>query len=475
VNALRQRGSGLDWVDGLLALGVGILGALIAVALPPIVAVGLVGSLGAVAMLTRFERIEQIARMLMFLSALTIPMNNLFIGSTGVPFGDVIITAALGLYLLVRLAERREAGDNTWRWVFGALGVLALGGFVGALFETGGPFIYTALGVAPRDVSGWGQNLGNLMKFLLGSLIPIGLWALARPSRAYLRQILGWFVAGCTISALVAFTLPMGRGGSRYIGLTVHPNQFGSLSLLAMGPALGLMLRSKRMPAWGFAVFPILAFGIVQSGSRAALGGMFVFALLAGGLTRNRTVLGVLMAGAAAALILFASGVVQPQGENALGRAFGDSATAQGSDSVRDSLHHNVWHRFVLRPITGNGYNYMKPSHNVYLGLIASAGVLGVIGMGMVIGAAIRRTWRKRADLLAVGVSAGYFAYLGNAFFDNIFWWRWLWFYVGMVFATLATEPNNREMGLPDEEVDEEPEAVIEPVPARIGPPRFVP
>jgi O-antigen ligase len=193
--------------------------------------------------------------------------------------------------------------------------------------------------------------------------------------------------------------------------------------------------------------FPILAYAILGSGSRAALGGVALLALIIGPATRSRAVLGGLHLGVAAVLLVFATGLVQPKGENAVGRALGDSDTAEGSDAIREGLQTKVWDRFEERPLTGNGYNYMRPSHNVYLGLIASAGLLGVIGLLVVVSTVVRRAWRRRADLLAAATAATYLAYLANAYFDNIFWMRWLWFFVGMVAAAGVTSPDRGEAG----------------------------
>jgi hypothetical protein len=459
VSKLREQGLPLTGGDLALAIPLGLLGALLVTKIPWELGVVAAMGLAGLALATRFQHVERAARVMILLSAFLVPMNRLGIGIAGIRFGDVTLSLALGLYLLIHLRETTEPGDGSWRIVFLGIGLLLAGGIVGMLFETGGPFIYQALGLPPRDISGLGENLGNLFNLASGSLVPLGALALCKPNRAFVRKILGWFVAGCTTSAVVGGALPFGRGGQRIIGLTVHPNPYGSLSLLAMGPAIGLMLRSKKIPAWGYFVLPVLAFAVLQSGSRAALGALFVFALLIGPLTGRKVVMGALLGMAAVALILFATGIVRPEGENALGRAFGGSVHAANSDSIREDLGHRVWARFAARPITGNGYNYMRPSHDVYLGLIASAGVLGVLGLGTIITTAVRRTWRKREDLLAVCVSAGYFAYLANAAFDNVFWWRWLWFYVGLVFVTMTTKPNAREMGLPEGEGDAEGDA----------------
>ncbi len=425
-------------VDLALGAGAGIVVVGLLIAAHPYVAIFVAFALVSITLLTRLERVETVASTLVVITAFTTPMNR-------VPVADGLLVATVGLYVIMRLTEARPAAARTYRPILVGITLLGFGGLIGSFFEVPGPFMYKAQGVDIRDISGFGQNVANLGKFLTGSLMPIALWALARPSRQFARRLLGAFVVGAVISAVVGVLEPV--VGGRAVGLTVHPNQLGSLSLLAMGPAMGLMLttRSGRVRGLTIAAMPVLAMGILSSGSRAALGALVVLGLIIGPLTRSRAVLGAIFSGIAVVLLVFAVGLIRPEGENALGRTLGDSTTAQGSDNIREVLQDEVWHRFTQRPLTGNGYNYMRPSHNVYLGLVASAGVLGVVGLGLVITTVIRRLWRKRTDLLLVGVTAGYLAYLGNAYFDNIFWWRWLWFYVGMVIAVGATRSSSLE------------------------------
>jgi hypothetical protein len=430
---------------------VGVLAALLVIALPPLVSLALALSVGGLALLTRLERVRDVGELFVVLTALTMPMNRLAVGSA--PISDLLLLVALGIYVLVRLVEGRDVGgisataNGTYRPIVVGIVILAVGGLVGALFEVKGPFLYRPTGEPIRDVSGWGQNIGNLLKFVVGSSIPMAMWMLVRPDRTLLRRIVGAFVAGCAISAAAAYALPSLKVGSRLLGLTVHPGQFGSLSLLGMGAALALLLTQPRFRSWGYAVLPLLALGVLGSGSRAALGGLIVLGAIIGPATRSRAVMGSVMAGVAILLLVFAFGLVRPEGENALGRALGGESTAAGSNAIREDLGSRVLDRWEQRPITGNGYNYMRPSHNVYLGLLGSAGLLGIVGYGLVITTIARRTWRQRSDLLAVCLAAGYASYLAVAYFDNIFWWRWLWFYIGLVVAALATRPAPGEPG----------------------------
>jgi hypothetical protein len=437
------RGAGLGPLDVALAVAVGALGGVLIAGVPWYFVVPPALLLALLAVTTKVE-VHTLADTLLVLSGFFMPMNRMW--AVALPGSDLLLVMALGLYLLIRLREGSRDPRRTYRPIVIGLSLLAVGGIVGTLTEVPGPFLYKALGEPLRDVSGLGQNLSNEMKFVLGSFIPISAWILARPDRRLMRRVVGAWAAGAFTSALACFT-PFGRGGgTRFVGFTVHPGQLGSLSVLGMGTVLALVLSRRPLHWWVWLTLPVLAYAVLGSGSRAALGATVVFGLIIGPLSRSRAVMGAVGVGIAAVLLVFATGLVKPEGENALGRAFGDARSAQGSDSVREDLHREVFARWEQRPITGNGYNYMRPSHNVYLGIIASAGVLGILGMGTILVTVFRRLWRRRHDLLAVGVGAGYLAYLGAAYYDNIFWWRWLWFYVGMVVAVTTTRPGPEEV-----------------------------
>jgi hypothetical protein len=456
--ARRSPLGGIGLFDVALAVGVGLFAGVLVIGIPAFFVVAGAICLAGLAAVTKVE-VRTMADTMLVLSGFLMPMNRIWAGP--LPASDLLLILALGLYVMIRLRSMVANDRRPYRGVVMGLSLLAVGGIVGTLTEVPGPFLYKALGQPLRDVSGLSQNLGNEMKFLLGSFIPIAAWALARPSRELIRRVVGAFVAGAFLSGLTGFT-PSGRGGNRLVGLTVHPGQFGSLSVLALGGAIGLLLTQRPVKAWAYVVLPVLGYAILGSGSRAALGGMVVLGLIVGPLTRSKAVMGTIVLGLAAVLLLFATGIVRPEGENALGRAFGGAESAQGSDEVRGDLHREVFARWEQRPITGNGFNYMRPSHNVYLGIIASTGVLGTIGFLVVLTAICRRLWRRRSDLLAMGVGAGYLAYLTAAYFDNIFWWRWLWFYVGMVVAVTTTRPGPQELTVlvPGLEADDPPQPV---------------
>lgn len=426
-----------------LGIGFGVVVGLVVATSPVMVSVALVAALAGLALMVAQARVESWARALMLLTAFTQPMNGRYF--IHLPIGDALLVLTLGAYLLIRLRLGTQGRPFAHGPVLVGLSLLAVGGFIGALFEAPGTLFYQGTAFPLADVTGWANNMDAFTAFILGSFVPMALWALVRPGRAYVRRILGAFVAGCTVSVAFGYIVPTATGGGRVFGLALHSLQLGTITLVGVGAAVALLLDRRPFPVWGFFVPPLLVLGIVGSGSRSALGGLVVFACIIGPMTRHRAVLGALMAGAAVIILMIVTGFIGPEGDNAIGRTLGNDAGAQHSSEVRADLGERVFDRWLLRPITGNGFNHMRPSHNVYLGVLASAGVLGILGLGTIIGSIVRSAWRKRDDMVAVGATAGYLAYLAASYYDYTLWWRWLWFYVGLVVAVLATTPGEDE------------------------------
>lgn len=442
---MTERLRAVSTASVVLGLGLGLLGAALVLVMPE-VGVVLAVLILVLAAVARFGGVRQLAVVFTVLTALTVPWNGIWL--LGQEAGVVVMPLAIGLWILVRFREPLPPQPPTYRPLAIGMALLAVGGLVGALFEAPGQFFYRSPFSGPRDVSGWSQNMGNLVNFVVGAGMPVLLWVVARPSRRLLRLLAGSFLVGCVLS-VAASPLPNRHGGGKWRGLAVYTIPFGCLCVLGIGVAVGIVLSRRRFPPWAFLAFPLLAVGVVASGSRAALGAFAVFSAVVVPFTRNRVVLGGVLVALAAGLLVLGLGIVQPEGENAFARVVGASDSVSASDIARADLTDRVLDRFWERPFTGNGFNYMRPAHNLYLGVIASAGVLGALGWGTIIVTGAWRSWRNRSDLLVAGIGAGFVAYLGAAFYDYTFWWRWLWFYIGMVYAVSATVPSADERRAP--------------------------
>ena len=138
-------------------------------------------------MSTRFD-VRALADSFLIFAAFAVPMNRLFFGPAAI--SDFAIVGAAGMYTMIRLVERRKMEDDTYRPILIGLAIIAVGGLIGAVFEAPGAFLYKALAVDIRDISGWGPNLANLAKFVVGAFLPMLMWWLARPGRALMRRVL---------------------------------------------------------------------------------------------------------------------------------------------------------------------------------------------------------------------------------------------------------------------------------------------
>ncbi|MGI9119545.1 MAG: O-antigen ligase family protein, partial [Acidimicrobiales bacterium] len=95
-------------------------------------------------------------------------------------------------------------------------------------------------------------------------------------------------------------------------------------------------------------------------------------------------------------------------------------------------------------PLTGVGFNFAKVAHNVYLQVLASAGVIGLLGFlgvaALVVAMAIKTALPgPQHDLWPAGMIAAYVAYLAAGVVSNLLWDRWLWVYLSLAVAVSAT------------------------------------
>lgn len=430
--------------EATLALGVGGVVALAALGgITSAVALGVVlAGLGVLIASERSSRLPGVAHKLVLATAFAQPMSGLALG----PFelGDYLLLLAVGTFVLIRLRAATIRGSSylrLFRPLLVGVGLIALGGVAGALAEPHEPFIYTAF-TESADISGFSGNMAALARLLIGTLGPFALFILARPDRERLRQILFAFVAGAAVSAAAGLLLPQFKQGPRAQGLAPHPVHFGTIGLLAIGCAVALAVGRRRVHPIAAALLPLLVVGLIASGSRAALGGLIAFLLLVGPVTRMRSIMASALVGALLVGLILLSGAVRFSGENALARTLNPtSLSASGSNEARADLRDRALDRWKQVPLTGSGLSYIRVPHNVYVGLLVSGGLFAIAGALVIIIGVVRAGLRARHDVLAMVLLATYLAYLGLAWFDNTFYWRWLWFFVSMTLCTAGTAP----------------------------------
>lgn len=364
-------------------------------------------------------------------AALTAPMNGLKFGGLAT-LSDVLFFTAAFLLTLSRLSAPSGTYIGRFQPVLMPAAVIVLGGLVGTFFTAEAT-----------------TSLVELTKFALST---IGLFLLVAVWAADHRQlrVLAWmFTAGSSLSVLAGLTLLRDAFG-RAQGFTLHPNHLGLVSLMASGAALGLALTSgggRRKVALACGL--VLVVGVVMSGSRAALAGggaFFLTYLLA---TRNWSVLRWAALAAVACTALLSLGIVKVTADNnAVGRFLGKDTTSAESDSIRASLRARTLERIDAHPITGDGFARARSSHNLYLQLWASAGLLGLLGfLGIVLVVIRIAVSRPRPDPLVMAMLTSYIGYLFAAYASTVYWDRFVWVHLALTLGLFVTTRGQNQNG----------------------------
>jgi hypothetical protein len=256
-----------------------------------------------------------------------------------------------------------------------------------------------------------GPNASEAMAGLLRLVVGIGLPLLVivrwRPNERERATILAAYVAGASVSVLYGLVGPRSPNG-RVVGLAFHPNDLGLICVMALPMTFRLWVTgrtalTRALAACGAAV---LVVGVLASGSRGALLGMAVIAVVM--LSR---VTGTIWSAAPLAVIIgtvivaLALTLTANDSESALARARGTATTAKSDQDHRKNLTEGT-HRIAQAPITGTGFTQdnAKSIHNPLLQFVASAGLLGGAGYVLITGpllapalGALSRTSRYRS------------------------------------------------------------------------------
>jgi len=377
---------------------------------------------------------------------LATPMTSLRLGGS-VTVGDILLTLASLLALLLLALRPRLPLSSPWIWSGGA--ILALSILVVQVFP---PASVDAL-VTSFDGLTYGSSLTTGARLLIAAVVlPVVVsiivtrWsAIDLLARAF---ILGVSVscaaalidayAGTSIQTSLAANPDEVTGAlisqpPRYVGLTGHPNILSLTVVLCLPLVLGRMT-SVRGLLLNLPVCVLFLIAVLLSGSRAGLIGIAVVVVLSlalnprirkVALSLNYRVLSGYAAGLAVALLLaFVVPVSQSvpgsdDGEGSGGGIAGfsrldpGSSAAETSDSIRWQYIEESVDHILDRPLIGYGYEWIETSHNIYLQLLLSGGLLALIGYLLVIFGYLReivalrrRVSGPRLDLLiALAVS----------------------------------------------------------------------
>jgi O-antigen ligase len=355
------------------------------------------------------------------------------------------LTAGLCVFVLVAFAERIPAVGGSDLTLVKALGALLAISWLAAVathragerqFFTAHPgmSVAGALLLAWMVLSvGWAEDSaaarGDVLRYALNfALLPIVYAAVRR--REHVAAVLGVYVGGAVLSALIAFATREAEDGyGRISGLAGTANELASLLVSALLLAAGLLLALRQAPLLRLlcaAAVVVCLLGLFLTLSRAglvALGAALVAALFVAG--RRRLGVALLVAAIGLATLGYFSFAASEQARERVTTIGGGTGRLDiwtvGLRMVEDeplrgvgvgnfrtaSIHYLLQPGAILR----DEFIVDRPqvAHNVYLHVVAELGVVGLALFLVLVGAGVLAAWRAARE----------FARRGEAFLET--------------------------------------------------------
>lgn len=276
------------------------------------------------------------------------------------------------------------------------------------------------------------------------------------------RLLADLWVMSAAISACVAivdyfFTMKIGTTvtgvitSDRVAGLTTQENHLAVVSVLTIPIAVGRALTAESHSARSLhaASSVALALAVLVSGSRGGVVGLMlavvITPLLLPRALRKRSGIGIGVC--AVALLVVVSFALPPKSIVGIERITGNVGKADqvaASNRERQAARDEGIEKFKAHPVIGAGMDESRSAHNIFIQLLASAGILGLIAFGIyVFGYFVRSRVVARLPLLPLdvrtiaatsGISAITWMALGMV--ENQIADRYLFIPCGLVLAT---------------------------------------
>ncbi|HZD64654.1 MAG TPA: O-antigen ligase family protein [Acidimicrobiales bacterium] len=354
----------------------------------------------------------------------------------GAPLSDLMFVVLVPVlaFIVVRSPGRAWLPRPVW---LGA-GLIAVSGVVDALVPTSAAYEegrYQAVAqFVPTVAARVRLELVSTFKLEIGLLVlPLAVVFLATSYRR-VRLLADLWVLSAVASCLVALSDKAGLTHislsllgavdvtGRQAGLANNPNHLATVAVQTIPLTVYWMTQGGRRCRAGVVAAAVLCAGVWVSGSRGglvtAVGALVVACLL---LPRARRGLWPVLA--VGAPVLAAIAVMHPSvvGEVAHKTRI-LSASGSASDQQRALVLAQALRDFLHRPLTGIGFDVGDQGHCIYLQVLASGGIVGLVGflcsvLGM-LGAAVR--WRVLAgDGLAMALAVGAGAWLVMGAVEN--------------------------------------------------------
>lgn len=252
-------------------------------------------------------------------------------------------------------------------------------------------------------------DLRELAHFIIAAFgLPLVLgWTTSSSVLAVRTVLLGW-VAGNSFNAIIVALNKHGHFPfntwdprlpftGRYGGMSLFPNEAGAFCAMVL-PLIMMWLFDRQAPrVLRYAAVPLLLlnfYTIQLSGSRAAiLGGIAGMLIFGFNWLRAQPVRGVLMIGAGM-LVLYAGSLVNNCMQikagtdcslSAWDRLFGGNGTGV-SDQIRTDLLREAQGVIEDSPILGAGFHAVRTSHNIFLQIMVSGGVIALCAFVLYLG-----------------------------------------------------------------------------------------
>lgn len=390
----------------------------------------------------------------------------------GLSYGDLALAAAFALAFALVLLRRRLPPVPRWLWVGGALLLASI-----VIVEVFPPDSVADLFGSFMDPP-YGSSVGPGLRLLVALVaVPIVIATLVERWSA-IGLLVKAFIFGVSVSCAAA-VLDAYAGTSiqasfavnreeveaflsyqqaRYVGLTGHPNTLSMTAVIASPLVLARMADPRRFPAW-MAVFVLLLVAVLLTGSRSGLVGMVLVAagslalnpaLRATLVSRDRRVVAGLAAGVLVTVALIFVVPIQDHSTVDSGQSSGPAAvsrlnpsesSAEESNTIRRQYFEDSVTYISRRPVPGYGFEWIETSHNIYLQLLLSGGLLALAAFLLIYLGYLREAVRIRsrvpqasqADLLGLTVSLLAFLVMGLVSTDLLD--RYLYFPAGLVLA----------------------------------------
>ncbi|MBV8961435.1 MAG: O-antigen ligase family protein [Actinobacteria bacterium] len=370
-----------------------------------------------------------------------------FFSSTQVKAGgldlaaDFLLLGALLLFLKRIGPDREHHIDGERRpamigLLLLGLGLIAAGGLIGAIFEPKHTSFVFSIGYQGSALGPLPARFADVVRFAVltaGIVVVIRAW---RPSRRQARAILVAYGAGELLSVAVG-VLNGPDADNRVKGLTTHPVFFGLIS--AAGIIIGyslVVMRGGRRRLFGVVVTVVSAYGMLISGTRSALLLAAIGVLILQMGLRSLRSASVLATGGIVGIAISLFGTNLAGSTPTITRILG-GGYASNSNDARSLLRKETITLVKQHGLTGAGFKYLTPPHNLILGVMAAAGILGLAGLLLVVIALIRQFVATSSGdpvtlaALAVPLSAFACSWVLNAGWD-----RWMWLPIAVAFAT---------------------------------------